>query len=75
MSFFTILGAASGDLLSGMMMDRLLEPTKPAEPAKPAIAQTEAAKPATGPSTPQPPKASPQSLKSYRTSMGDRAYY
>ncbi|WP_157644037.1 hypothetical protein [Burkholderia ubonensis] len=78
MSFFTILGAATGDLFSGMMADRMLEPTKPVDAAKPAIAKDEVAKPSTvekapRPSAPQPSAQPP--LKSYRTSMGDRAYY
>lgn len=74
MSFFTILGAATGDLFSGMMADRMREQTKAAEPATPAPPTTEGAPPARQ-ATPQASTQGQPPLKSYRTSMGDRAYY
>ncbi|WP_157657663.1 hypothetical protein [Burkholderia ubonensis] len=74
MSFFTILGAATGDLFSGMMADRMREPAKPDEEEKPERAETEGRQSAR-PATPQASPQVPAPLKSYRTSMGDRAYY
>lgn len=76
MSFFTILGAATGDLFSGLMADRMREPAKPADAEKPAPsgAETEGRQSAR-PATSQMSTQGPAPLKSYRTSMGDRAYY
>lgn len=72
MSFFTILGAATGDLFAGIMADRMREPAKPADTAKPAENKRAlAALPVQQAAPPQEPAP----LKSYRTPMGDRAYY